>query len=125
MTAAALPGARVALADATLRPLRLLVGAAPGSVMDMAARQVGESLTAGTGQAVLVDNRPSAGGTQALELLRQAPAGRRPDRGPGANGANDRGVQPLSRPAPRHRARLCASGCPVQRPAGARITTEE
>jgi tripartite-type tricarboxylate transporter receptor subunit TctC len=74
VAAAALPGARVALADATLRPMRLLVGAAPGSVMDIAARQIGESLTARTGQAVLVDNRPSAGGIQALELLRQAPA---------------------------------------------------
>lgn len=73
--AAALGGLRSALAqDAAPRPLRLLVGAAPGSVMDIAARQIGEALTAQTGQAVLVDNRPSAGGIQALELLRQAPA---------------------------------------------------
>lgn len=72
---AALGGLRSALAqDAALRPLRLLVGAAPGSVMDIAARQIGEALTAQTGQAVLVDNRPSAGGIQALELLRHAPA---------------------------------------------------
>jgi len=72
---AALGGLRSAWAqDAAQRPLRLLVGAAPGSVMDIAARQIGEALTSLTGQAVVVDNRPSAGGIQALELLRQAPA---------------------------------------------------
>lgn len=56
------------------RPLRILVGAAPGSVMDVAARQIAQALTAQALQPVVVDNRPSAGGIQALDLLRQSPA---------------------------------------------------
>jgi tripartite-type tricarboxylate transporter receptor subunit TctC len=52
--------------------VRILVGSAPGSVMDMAARQIGEAFASQTGQTVLVDNRPSAGGIVALEALRQA-----------------------------------------------------
>ena len=54
-------------------PLRLLVGLASGSVMDVAARQIADAYTAQTGQAVVVDNRPSAGGIIALDVLRQAP----------------------------------------------------
>ena len=52
--------------------VRILVGSAPGSVMDVAARQIGEAFASQTGQTVLVDNRPSAGGIVALEALRQA-----------------------------------------------------
>jgi tripartite-type tricarboxylate transporter receptor subunit TctC len=52
--------------------VRILVGSAPGSVMDVAARQIGEAFAAQTGQTVVVDNRPSAGGIVALEALRQA-----------------------------------------------------
>lgn len=55
-------------------PLRILVGAAPGTVMDVAARQIGDALEQQTGQAVVIDNRVSAGGIQALIALRQAPA---------------------------------------------------
>jgi len=52
--------------------VRILVGSAPGSVMDVAARQIGEAFAAQTGQTVVVDNRPTAGGIVALEALRQA-----------------------------------------------------
>ena len=52
--------------------VRILVGSAPGSAMDVAARQIGEAFASQTGQTVLVDNRPSAGGILALEALRQA-----------------------------------------------------
>ena len=52
--------------------VRILVGSAPGSVMDIAARQIGEALAMQTGQTVVVDNRPSAGGILALEALLQA-----------------------------------------------------
>jgi len=52
--------------------VRILVGSAPGSVMDVAARQIGEAFAAQTGQVVVVDNRPTAGGIVALEALRQA-----------------------------------------------------
>jgi tripartite-type tricarboxylate transporter receptor subunit TctC len=57
--------------------VRILVGSAPGSAMDVAARQIGEAFASQTGETVLVDNRPSAGGIVALEALRQAaPDGR-------------------------------------------------
>jgi tripartite-type tricarboxylate transporter receptor subunit TctC len=55
-------------------PLRLLVGAAPGSTMDIAARQIGEAFTDQTTQIVIVDNRPTAGGIQALDIVRRSPA---------------------------------------------------
>jgi tripartite-type tricarboxylate transporter receptor subunit TctC len=58
-------------------PLRLLVGSAPGSVTDIVARQLGEAFKAQTGQVVVVDNRPTAGGIVALDLVRRAlPDGR-------------------------------------------------
>ena len=60
-------------ADAPSGVLRILLGSAPGSVMDVAARQIGEALASQTGQAVVVDNRPSAGGIVALEALRASP----------------------------------------------------
>ncbi len=52
--------------------MRILVGSAPGSVMDIAARQIGEALAAQTGQVAVVDNRPSAGGIVALQALQQS-----------------------------------------------------
>ena len=51
--------------------VRILVGSAPGSAMDVAARQIGEAFASQTGRTVLVDNRPSAGGILALEALRK------------------------------------------------------
>lgn len=62
-------------AQPATEPLRLLIGAAPGSAMDVAGRQIGEAFRAQTGQAVIVDNKPTAGGIQALDIVRRA----RPD----------------------------------------------
>lgn len=62
-------------AQTAAEPLRLLVGAAPGSAMDVAGRQIGEAFRAQTGQPVIVDNKPTAGGIQALDIVRHA----RPD----------------------------------------------
>lgn len=64
----------VAWGQAPMPPLHLLVGAAPGSAMDIAGRQIGEAFTTLTAQPVIVDNRPTAGGIQALEAVRRAPA---------------------------------------------------
>jgi len=67
----------VRAADSRAGVVRILVGSAPGSVMDVAARQIGEAFASQTSETVLVDNRPSAGGIVALEALRQAaPDGR-------------------------------------------------
>ena len=75
-SAIAWPSARAA-AGTPAGVVRILVGSAPGSVMDVAARQIGEVFASQTGQTVLVDNRPAAGGIVALEALRQAaPDGR-------------------------------------------------
>jgi tripartite-type tricarboxylate transporter receptor subunit TctC len=66
-----------ARATGSVGVVRILVGSAPGSVMDVAARQIGEALASQTSQTVLVDNRASAGGIVALESLREAaPDGR-------------------------------------------------
>ena len=64
-------------AQPSTAPVRLLVGSAPGSVMDIAGRQIGEAFNAQTGHTLIVDNRPSAGGILALDIVRRAsPDGR-------------------------------------------------
>ena len=58
------------------RPIRLIVGGAPGSVPDTMVRPVAERLSAALGQRVVVDNRPGAAGIIAMEaLIRSAPDG--------------------------------------------------
>lgn len=58
--------------DYPTRPIRLLVPFPAGGAADLAARTVGEQLTAQTGQPVVVDNRPGAGGRLAAEMLARA-----------------------------------------------------
>jgi tripartite-type tricarboxylate transporter receptor subunit TctC len=58
------------------RPIRWLVGFAPGGVGDTTARIVGQKLTEVLGQPVVIENRPSAGGIVASEAVaRAAPDG--------------------------------------------------
>ena len=57
-----------------LRPVKFILGVAPGSVPDVATRQIAEKLAPLLGQAVIVENRPSAGGIVALEALKTSPA---------------------------------------------------
>ena len=54
------------------RPLRLVVGAAPGGNVDITARVVGKPLGDLLGQPVVVDNRVGAGGAVAFNAVRQA-----------------------------------------------------
>jgi len=59
-----------------VRPVRFILGVAPGSVPDIATRQIAERLAPLLGQPVIVENRPSAGGIVALEALKaSAPDG--------------------------------------------------
>ena len=58
-----------------LRPVRLLVGFAPGSGTDFLARAIGHKLADQWSQQVVVDNRPGANGAIATEILARA----RPD----------------------------------------------
>lgn len=55
------------------RPVRLLVPFAPGGGSDVIARVAAQKFTEATGQQVIVDNRPGAGGTVAAELGVKAP----------------------------------------------------
>ncbi len=58
------------------RPIRLLVGFAPGGSTDTTARVVAQAITPGLGQSVLVENRTGAGGNVASEhVARSAPDG--------------------------------------------------
>lgn len=54
------------------RPIRLVVGFAPGGVADVTARVVAQSLSTLLGQQVIVDNRPSAGGIIAADAVAKA-----------------------------------------------------
>jgi tripartite-type tricarboxylate transporter receptor subunit TctC len=51
------------------RPARMLVPFAAGSQTDILARWIGEKVTEKSGQQVVVDNRPSAGGTIASQYM--------------------------------------------------------
>ena len=54
------------------RPVRLLVPFGPGGVGDITARAVAQKLVVALGQQVIIDNRPSAGGVIATELVAKA-----------------------------------------------------
>jgi tripartite-type tricarboxylate transporter receptor subunit TctC len=69
--------ARLAGADSyPSRPVRLIVGAVPGSAPDVIARFVAERLSERLGQAFVVENRNGASGNLAVEaVVRAAPDG--------------------------------------------------
>jgi tripartite-type tricarboxylate transporter receptor subunit TctC len=54
------------------KPIRLLVPFSPGSQTDILARWIGEKMAENWGHQVVVDNRPSAGGTIASQYVLQA-----------------------------------------------------
>jgi len=56
------------------RPVRFVVGFAPGGSNDLIARIVGSKLSHLLGQAFVIDNRPGAGGTIATALVAAAPS---------------------------------------------------
>ncbi len=56
------------------KPLRLVLPFPPGGPTDLLGRTVAARLSEQVGQAVLVDNRPGAGGNLGLEVAAKAPA---------------------------------------------------
>jgi len=64
-----------ALAQASFpaRPIRILVGSAPGGGLDTSARAISEPLSVAFNQPVVVDNRPGAAGSLSGQMLSKAP----------------------------------------------------
>lgn len=56
------------------KPITIIYPYASGSASDALARQVGEIIAKALGQPVIVDAKPGAGGSTALELATRAPA---------------------------------------------------
>ena len=55
-----------------VKPVRFLVGQAPGGGQDIIARALAQKLTETMGQSVIVDNRPGASGTLAAAIASKA-----------------------------------------------------
>jgi tripartite-type tricarboxylate transporter receptor subunit TctC len=60
--------------DYPARPVKLLVASVPGSAPDILARVIAEPLSAALKQAVVVENKPGAGGVIGVDSVAKAPA---------------------------------------------------
>lgn len=56
------------------KPIRVVVPLAPGGGSDIVARIAGQALADAWGQALVIDNRPGAGGTIGTAMVAKAPA---------------------------------------------------
>ena len=56
------------------RPVKLIVGGGPGSVPDTVTRPIAAQLSVALGQPVVVENRPGAAGSLAIDTMLRAPA---------------------------------------------------
>src|SRR5688572_26575398 len=68
------PGPSIAQADYPNRPIKLVVGFAPGGSTDIVARIVAQRLGEKLGQSVVVENRAGAGGTIGADVVAKSPA---------------------------------------------------
>jgi tripartite-type tricarboxylate transporter receptor subunit TctC len=59
--------------DYPSRPVRLIVGFAPGQAIDITTRMIGQWLSERLGQQFIVENRPGAGGNIGTEAVVRAP----------------------------------------------------
>lgn len=71
--AAVLAGAAHAQTFPT-KPVRIIVPFAPGGAADITSRLLGEHISKGLGQSVIIENRPGAGAVIGYELGARAPA---------------------------------------------------
>ena len=56
------------------KPVRMIVGFAPGGGTDVTARAIVQQLSDGLGQRVVIDNRPGANGVVGTEIAARSPA---------------------------------------------------
>lgn len=71
------PGAALAAAAADAypnKPVRFVLGYAPGGASDVVSRIVGTRLSEALGQPVVIDNRPAAAGSAAAGMVARTPA---------------------------------------------------
>lgn len=78
LLAACAAGALLAAAGARAqplsdRPIRVIVGAPAGGTADVIARLVGDAMSRGLGQPVVVDNKPGVGGVVAMDAFLSSP----------------------------------------------------
>ena len=60
--------------DYPVKPVKVLVGYAPGGAVDMVARTLGQSLSTSLGQSIVIENKPGAGSNIAVRQLIDSPA---------------------------------------------------
>ncbi|MBI3917127.1 MAG: tripartite tricarboxylate transporter substrate binding protein [Betaproteobacteria bacterium] len=73
LTLAVGPGLASAQQDYPVKPIRMIVGVAPGGATDILARLIGAKLTENLRQQVIVDSRPGANHTIGGQLTQKAP----------------------------------------------------
>ena len=56
------------------KPIRIVIGFAPGGAVDFVARVIGQKLTESLGQAAVIENRPGAATSISAERVARAPA---------------------------------------------------
>lgn len=72
LTLCALPLTGLAQADYPNRPIKLVVGFAPGGAADAVARAISEPLAKALGQPVVVENKAGAGSSIAVDMVTKA-----------------------------------------------------
>ncbi len=72
--AGALCAPALALAQAfPTRPIKIIVGFAPGGAVDLIARAIGQQIQAQSGQSVVIENKPGGGTNVAMRALIDSP----------------------------------------------------
>ena len=74
LAAAAIATSSSAAENFPTKPLRFVIGLAPGGATDIMARALAQKLTASLGQSIIVDNRSGAAGSIAAALVAKSPA---------------------------------------------------
>ena len=87
------------------RPVRLVVGFAPGGAADTVARAMSDAMGRALGQTIVVDNKPGAGSSLAAEHVAKSAArrlhaaDRQPEQHLGQSGAQSAAALQVQRPA--------------------------